>query len=214
MKTAIFDFDGVIIDSFETVYKIFKKIFNEMNLEFPRHFLLERFGKGPKLVITEYLEENNIEYDDTKVDELVQKKTKLHLEANKQNFLNPGVEELINALDKIALASSNTKDCIIPLLTKNNILNKFKVLVTKDIVKEAKPAPDLFLEASKQMNTKPEDCVVIEDSIYGLRAAKNAGMKTIALITCAFSKEQLEKENPDLIVDSLNEIEKIKEVFS
>jgi len=55
-------------------------------------------------------------------------------------------------------------------------------LFTVDMVEKGKPAPDLFLFAAKKMGEKPEDCVVIEDSIVGMQAGLNAGMEVVAFL--------------------------------
>jgi beta-phosphoglucomutase-like phosphatase (HAD superfamily) len=65
---------------------------------------------------------------------------------------------------------------------------------------EPKPNPDIFLLAADRINTDPKDCLVFEDSIFGIRAAKDAGMKVIALAT-THSRELLETEHPDLIIN-------------
>ena len=59
------------------------------------------------------------------------------------------------------------------------IVELFDVIVTQDDVENSKPAPDLFLLAAERMNVKPHKCLVFEDSLLGIEAAKNAGMKSV-----------------------------------
>ena len=69
-----------------------------------------------------------------------------------------------------------------------------------------KPFPDIFLEAAKQLGVNAESCVVIEDAINGLQAAKAASMQNIA-VTTSFTREELaEKASPNLIIDKLSEL--------
>ncbi|MCJ7721699.1 HAD family phosphatase, partial [Candidatus Bathyarchaeota archaeon] len=72
-------------------------------------------------------------------------------------------------------------------------------------VANPKPDPEVFLVAAKKLGVAPEDCVVVEDSVFGVRAAKAANMKCIAVPSGAYSKEELEQEQPDLMIDSLLE---------
>ena len=70
-------------------------------------------------------------------------------------------------------------------------------------VERRKPFPDIFLEAARRINTAPEHCWVIEDSIGGIRAAKAAGMRCLALLT-TFSEADVKNERPDIIVRDLS----------
>ena len=70
-------------------------------------------------------------------------------------------------------------------------------------VERRKPFPDIILEAARRINTAPEHCWVVEDSIGGVKAAKAAGMRCLALLT-TFSEEEIKKENPDIIVRDLS----------
>ncbi|NIU83626.1 MAG: HAD-IA family hydrolase, partial [Candidatus Thorarchaeota archaeon] len=72
-----------------------------------------------------------------------------------------------------------------------------------------KPHPEIFLVSATRLNLPPEDCVTLEDSIFGVKATKAAKMKCIAIPSGAYSREELERENPDLLVDSLTKKEKI-----
>ena len=87
---------------------------------------------------------------------------------------------------------------------KFNLSDNFDVVVSAaDDVKNGKPAPDIFLKAAEKLNVKPEECVVVEDALNGIKAAKAAGMKCIAN-TNSFPKDKLTEA--DLIIDNFNEL--------
>ena len=70
-----------------------------------------------------------------------------------------------------------------------------------------KPDPEIFLKCAFDLKCRPERCIVIEDSIFGVKAAKEANMKCIAIPSGSYSKEELQKQKPDLIVTSIKEKE-------
>jgi beta-phosphoglucomutase-like phosphatase (HAD superfamily) len=76
-------------------------------------------------------------------------------------------------------------------------------------VKRFKPDPEIFLKAAAKLGVSPEKCIVLEDSIFGVQAAKNAGMSCIAVLTGVYTRAELEKAKPELIVDSLNQKDRI-----
>ena len=79
----------------------------------------------------------------------------------------------------------------------------FDTLVNGLEVERKKPFPDIFLEAARRINIKPEYCWVVEDSVGGILAAKAAGMRCLALLT-TFSEEDVKKAGPDIIVQDLS----------
>jgi len=83
------------------------------------------------------------------------------------------------------------------------------VVVTADEVSKPKPDPEVFLVCATKLNLSPGDCITVEDSTFGVEAAKAARMKCIAVPSGAYTKEELQNEEPDLLVDSLVEIDKI-----
>jgi beta-phosphoglucomutase len=78
-----------------------------------------------------------------------------------------------------------------------------------DEVQHVKPDPEIFLKCAVKLGCSAAKCVVVEDSIFGVKAAKAAKMGCIAVLTGVYSGEELEKAGPDLIVNSLMEKEEI-----
>ena len=82
-------------------------------------------------------------------------------------------------------------------------------MLSADDVLNPKPDPEIFLKCAAKLRLQPEQCVVIEDSVLGVGAAKAAKMSCIAVLSGASSRSQLEPEHPDLIVASLEQKETI-----
>jgi len=99
--------------------------------------------------------------------------------------LKPGCLELIEAAGSRglprAVASSSTRALVDAVLSRFGLDETFQAVVTGECVARAKPWPDIFLEASARLGTAPADCVVLEDSLAGVRAARSAGMTVIAV---------------------------------
>jgi beta-phosphoglucomutase-like phosphatase (HAD superfamily) len=91
------------------------------------------------------------------------------------------------------------------LLQINGIADCFDTVLTVEAVAHSKPDPEIFLKTAKQLKTKPQSCVVFEDSIFGVKAAKAAGMNCVAVATGVYTMDELKVEKPDLIVKSLLE---------
>jgi HAD superfamily hydrolase (TIGR01509 family) len=123
-----------------------------------------------------------------------------------------GTIELLNSLYtkvRMALASMNNRAVIDRLLIQKGVMPYFDVVIAVEEVLHPKPNPEIFLECARRLRCRPERCVVLEDSVFGIQAAKNANMKCIAILTGAYSEKELAEEKPDLIFTSIAEKEKI-----
>ena len=119
----------------------------------------------------------------------------------------PGAVELIQSLAavkiQLALVSSTPKENI-ELITKTLGIKKyFSLFINGDDVKEGKPSPQAFLLAAKKLGVEPKNCVVMEDAVVGVQAAKRAGMYCIA-VTNTYPREDISEA--DIVVNSLEEI--------
>ena len=80
------------------------------------------------------------------------------------------------------VASSSNATFVEAILYKLEVYELFNVIVSGDMVTKGKPNPEIFLLAASRLDIKPENCLVIEDAIYGMQAAKSANMKCIGLV--------------------------------
>lgn len=106
---------------------------------------------------------------------------------------------------KIAVGSSGQRLNVEFVLEKCHLGQYFDAVVDGDMVTRHKPAPDIFLLAAEKLGIRPEDCLVVEDSLTGIEAARGAGMKAVA-ITTTFDREALAKTHAALIIDSFTEL--------
>lgn len=209
---VIFDWDGTLADTKRAVVNSFQKVLRKIGCEVNDEFIARRIGIGARNTFRDALKAANITFDNEMLDELVRKKVEAQMDLTANINLFDGALDLLNSLYgrvKIALATMNNRRVIDKLLGERGIRKYFDVVITVEDVLQPKPNPEIFLECAKKLKCRPEKCVVIEDSVFGVKAAKEAKMKCIAIPTGTYSREELEDQEPGLIVDSIAEREKI-----
>jgi len=209
---VIFDWDGTLADTQKVIVLAFQKVLSRVGCRVSNEFLERRIGIGARNMFRESLKICGIQFDEKMIDDLLEKKTEIHLMLTPKVRLFDGALNLLEALKpvvKMALATMSNKKMITKMLREKGIQDYFDFVITADEVKKPKPDPEVFLKCAEIMGCKPERCVVIEDSIFGVRAARRAGMRCIAIPSGFYSKSDLKKERPDLIVDSIKEKDKI-----
>ena len=207
-EAVIFDWDGTLADTRKVITVSFKKALKEINLDVPTEYIERRIGIGASETFREILGAANRRVDEKIVKQLVERKSKVQIELAKEVVLFEGSKELLEALQgkvKLGLASMNNQVVIMHLLQNNGMAKCFGTILTVEAVSHSKPDPEIFLKTAEHLKTKPEECVVFEDSIFGVKAAKTAKMGCIAVTTGVYSKIELEQENPDLIVKTLTD---------
>jgi HAD superfamily hydrolase (TIGR01509 family) len=138
----------------------------------------------------------------------VEKKIQNEIEMSADIKLFSGATELLEALQgkvKVGLASMNDRPSINHLLKATGTKRFFEAVVTAGDITKSKPNPEIFLKCAAMLECDPLECVVVEDSIFGVEAAKTAGVGCIAVLTGVYSRSELEKAKADLIVESLTE---------
>jgi beta-phosphoglucomutase len=185
-KAFIFDLDGVIVDTAKYHFLAWRNLANSLGFEFTekQNELLKGVSRVKSLEIL--LEIGNIKISNIEKQHLLVKKNEEYLgyvNKMKANEILPGVNDLLNYLDQnnviYALGSASKNAPLI--LEKVGLLNRFTALVDGNDVSKAKPDPEVFLIGAKKLNMLPENCIVVEDAIAGIEAAKNAGMLAIGI---------------------------------
>jgi HAD superfamily hydrolase (TIGR01509 family) len=193
IKGVLFDMDGVLVDSEIFICKAAIMMFKEMGVEVKPDDFLPFVGTGENRYIGGVADKYGVK------DDLMQMKARTYkiYETITRGNLEPlpGVSSFITKCKKkglkIAVATSadkvkmliNLKEIGIPEETFNATVNGLEV-------ERKKPFPDIFITAALKLGLKPEECLVVEDAINGVDAAKSAGAKCLGLTT-SFTKEQL-----------------------
>ncbi len=208
---VIFDCDGVLVDSE-------KLSCGALNVVFEKYFQVDIgtnyspvIGKALKDSFAYYLKTFNIQLPkDFDLNELYKEKD-LAYQRLARNKLKPfpGVTQLLTFLKQmhitVAVASSGTHEKIKFNLKQGKLQNYFTIITSADEVKNGKPNPDLFLLSAQKMNIDPKNCLVIEDSVLGIKAAKLANMLAIG-VTNTFDEKSLADAGADRIVIRVDEL--------
>jgi len=208
VKAVIFDWDGTLADTRKAVIQSFQTVLTEAGCRVSDEFIVRLMGIGTKKTIIEAFRECHMRLDVSTLEKLAEEKVRIQAELADIVRLFDGVAELLEALHgktKLALATMSGRKVVDQLLADKRIRECFDVVVTADEVSKPKPDPEVFMVSAARLGVDPEDCVVMEDSIFGLRAAKAAKMRCIAVPSGAYSIEELVEEQPELIVNSLAE---------
>ncbi len=185
-KAFIFDLDGVIVDTAKYHFLAWQKIAGELGIEFTPEHNEQLKGVSRVRSLDIILELGKIEASQEDKNRWLIQKNEDYLsylvDMNQTEILEgvlPILEFLKSKNQKIALgsASKNAR----PILEKTNIMHYFDAIVDGNDVTNAKPDPEVFLEAAKLLNIKPEDSIVFEDSVAGVQAANIAKMTSIGI---------------------------------
>ncbi|WP_295793247.1 HAD family phosphatase [Mucilaginibacter sp.] len=183
---AIFDMDGTLIDNTPYHFKSWQALF-------------KKYGKGELSKQTYYTQISGVpildtlrglfpDRDETGLKALLAEKEGLYRELYAPylapvNGLENFLTELKNAGVKMAMATSATVEDINFILDKVPIRDDFDEIVNSTMVSKPKPNPQIFLKAAEKLNREPANCVVFEDSLAGIKAANDAGMKVVGITT-------------------------------
>ncbi len=182
LRGAIFDLDGVLVDSHPVHIRTWKRFLLAMGKtadEQDMDFILE--GRKREDILRHFLGDLTQEQVRTYGE---QKELLFRHEARTIGTI-PGVREFLNQLQRasipMAVATCGGRGRVDYLLDALGLRMYFQVIVTGDDVKKGKPDPAIFDEAARRLSLQAEDLLVVEDSISGVRAAKAAGMKCLGI---------------------------------
>jgi len=207
LKAIIFDFDGTLAETKQNIVKAIQRGITDYGCNADDRFIERRIGSGGRMLLKNIFDENNVNYNDDLIEELIDRIELYRIEAIDQIRVFDGTIPLLKALYKkykMALATLSRRNIMKKLLQKKELIQYFDVVITANEVTHPKPNPEIFLKCARRLEVNPSHCVVIEDSIFGVEAAKSAGMQCIAVTTGSYSKEELAEKKPDLIISSIN----------
>jgi beta-phosphoglucomutase len=185
IKAIFFDMDGVITHTMPYHFYAWKKVFKDAGLGISELEVFLREGQPGRRTIHEIFRERGIPFTKEDADDILKKKEALFKRIVRQRFI-PGARGFLSFLHKkgVALAlvtgtSQHEAHRILPAV----IVDLFDAVITSDDVRHGKPHPEPYLLALKKLRVNPSEAIVIENAPFGIKSAKAAGLRCIALET-------------------------------
>ncbi|MFC2005765.1 HAD family hydrolase [Chloroflexota bacterium] len=204
-RAVIWDMDGVIADTAPSHLKAWQEVFVKRGVRFTEEDFKDSFGLRNDTIIRKVLGEGISQDEISSVADEKEENFRLRIRRGLEPL--PGVIRLMRLLAEhdfmMALASSAPMENIRLLTGSLGIDNFFQCVISEKDVTEGKPSPQGFLLAANNLGVKPRNCIVIEDAVAGVIAAKKAGMQCLA-VTNTHPKMRL--TDADFIVDTLEAV--------
>ncbi len=209
IKAVIFDMDGVLVDSEPFHIQNEKRMFKKLGLDISDEEHAGYMGAATDVMWKQIIQNKKLSLDIAETTALTIKESLPFLRSLPKIEPMPGLIDLLEKLIKLqipmAVASSSDPETIEIMLTKSGLKRYFNYAVSSVEAGKSKPEPDVFLYAAKLLNVPPENCLVIEDSKNGIKAAKAARMLCIAY-NGASTGEQ-DQSQADMRFSQFSEIE-------
>jgi HAD superfamily hydrolase (TIGR01509 family) len=206
-EAVVFDLDGVLVDS--------EQVWDDVR----RRYVIEKGGRWTDRAQRDMMGMSSVEWsayvaEQLGVDEPPEQISKdiagrvgeIYRDALP---LLPGAREAVERLAArwpLAIASSSNREIIDLVLEAADLGRYFKATVSSEEVGVGKPAPDVYLEAARRLESDPGDCAAIEDSHNGIRSAKAAGMRVVAIPNAHYPPGEEALAEADVVLPSLTEL--------
>lgn len=206
IKGAIFDMDGVITDNKEQDFTAWKRVFADFGIDLTFDGYKSFTGMKGEEIVKRYI---RLGAGDEEATELTLRKENYFIEEIKKNKIEPteGVVRLLNDLKaagiRMGIGTAAMKFKANAILEELGLKDFFDIIVSAEEVKKGKPDPETYLKVAQELGFETEECFVIEDAPNGIEAAKNGGIKCIAITT---THKRSELGQADRIIDSFDEL--------
>jgi HAD superfamily hydrolase (TIGR01509 family) len=207
-RAVIFDLDGVLADSEPWWNEIDAKLLAEYGVTYRGEYHQKVLGVSYRLAVEFYKKAFHLS---ASTDELMRRRAEIATDffANRVGLF-PSAKEILDELRRmnlrLAVATSSVSASARPFLDRHQLTELFDVIVTGDEVERGKPHPDIYLCAAEKLGVAAEACVVIEDALSGIAAAKAAKMRVAAIPDRRFVDPREYEKQADYVLDSLSEI--------
>ena len=207
-QAVIFDLDGVLADSEPWWNQIDANLLAEYGVTYGGEYHRNVLGVSYRLAVEFY---KNAFHLSAPVEELMRRRGQIATEffANRVGLFPSAkttLEELRQMKLRLALATSSVSASARPFLERTGIRSSFEVIVTGDEIRRGKPYPDIYLCTAEKLGVSTDACLVIEDALSGVAAAKAANMRVAAIPDTRFVDPREYEKETDYVLGSLSEI--------
>jgi HAD superfamily hydrolase (TIGR01509 family) len=205
---VIFDLDGVLADSEPWWNQIDAKLLAEHGVSYRGEYHRNVLGVSYRLAVEFY---KNAFHLTTSVEDLMRRRGEIAIDffANRVGLFPSAkttLEQLREMKLQLAVATSSVSASARPFLDRTGIRSLFGVVVTGDEIQRGKPHPDIYLRTAKELGIAPPTCLVIEDALAGVAAAKAANMPVAAIPDTRFVDPREYEKKADYVLGNLSEI--------
>jgi len=207
LRSIIFDLDGVLADSEPWWSQIDAKLLAEY-VNYQGEYHQNVLGVSYRLAVEFYKKAFGLSVP---TEEMMRRRGEIATEffANRIGLF-PNVKEVLAKLRQmrlhLAVATSSVGASARPFLDRHQLTKFFEVIVTGEEVEHGKPAPDIYLCAAEKLGVSAQSCVVVEDALAGVAAAKAANMRVAAIPDTRFVNPREYEKKADYVLSSLKEL--------
>lgn len=205
-KAVIFDFDGVILDSEGYHYLAWKEVLKRY-FDLEESFYVTIKSMGRRAILEAAANHYNVHISEEEKDQLLADKAVVYKRIagvfTEKNLVK-GIKEYLERIhDKVKIGLATSSTLYHDYLVQFDLYKYFDAITDATIKAPLKPAPDIYLITARKLGVDPQDCLVYEDSLIGIQAAKNAGMHCIGI-----GKKEYLSKYVDEVVENFSEIKK------
>jgi HAD superfamily hydrolase (TIGR01509 family) len=207
IEAVVFDLDGVIVDSEHVWDEVRQELAAERGGRWHDRASRDMMGMSSREWSRYMHDVIGLEEPPEEINAEVVRRLKAVYRENLP--LIPGAVEAVERLAArwpLGLASSSNREVIDLVLEASGLAGHFSATVSSEEVAQGKPAPDVYLETARRMGVEPDRCAAVEDSENGIRSAKAAGMRTIAIPNPRYPPDEAALGEADVVLDSVAEL--------
>lgn len=205
IRGVLFDLDGVIVDTLHYHYLAWKHMFEQFGGSVSEHSVLLHEGRNSREILPLLIEESGVSIPEDRRESFIEEK-RAYYRSIVQVREYPGAFDVIDELKKRGYRTALVTACALKNMQHSLSPEKqahFDFIITGDEVQRAKPFPDPYLTAARQLAVEPAECAVVENAPLGIAAAKAAGMCCVAIET-TLGREYL--SSADCILSAIGEL--------
>ena len=208
LSAIIFDLDGVLADSEPWWNQIDAKLLADYGATYRGEYHQNVVGVNYRLAIEFYKKAFGLSVP---TEEMMRRRGEIATEFfGSRVGLCPNVKEVLEELRQmklhLAVATSSVSASARPFLDRHQLTGFFEIIVTGEEVEHGKPAPDIYLRAANKLGIPPDACLVVEDALPGVAAAKAANMRVAAIPDTRFVNPREYEKKADYLLSSLKEL--------
>ena len=207
LKAVLFDFDGVLVDSMSFHVEAWQSVFKEYHIKIaPEDILLTEGCRSIELA-EKIFSDWNYDITSQELNKFVERKQGRYQKITKATF-DENASSLIQKIREhgvlIGMVTGTSRSNVNKVLS-SEFRDLFDIIITGNDVIRGKPDPEAYLKAADVLTIHPQNCLVVENAPLGIQAAKNAGMKVVALST---TLDRVYLPGADYYFEDLQDLEK------